>query len=603
MAEVADSEAVHLFVERAQAAAEDFEIDEENVEAVAEICVRLDGLPLAIELAAPRVRTLTPQALLRRLDQRLTLLIGGAQDVDERQRTLRGTIDWSYDLLLRAGAGAVQAAGRVRRRLPARRGRGGRRRRRARVSSTASTRSSRRVCCARRTDSDGEPRFWMLETIREYALERLESSRELEAARRLHADWFAGLAERLDSEARTGDQPASVARLDDDYANLRAAIQLARESREGELLLRLATALWPFWSTRGYVAEGRRALEDALELAGRRPARALLGLSSLRVFSGSSDGLLDDVHEALRGAEELGDLLTLAEAWNLLGRVEGTVMGALGRAEEAWRQALDYAERGNLRAERAESIGWLMMSANFGPLPVEEGIARCRQFHDEAADDAFIRGNACVELGALEAMRGDFRLARELLADGLQTIADLGFSLRAAMSAQEAFYVEMLAGDTAEALRIMRESYATLEPMGERGYLSSAAALLAHALCAQGELDEAERFSQTSEDASAPDDVFSQVLWRSGRAKIRARGGEFAEAEALGREAVALAETTDLLNTQGDTLADLAEVIALAGRPAEAIAVLEQAAERFKRKGNRTSLERVRNSARELTSE
>jgi predicted ATPase/class 3 adenylate cyclase len=600
VAEVADSEAVNLFVERAQAAVEDFEIDEENVAAVAEICVRLDGLPLAIELAAPWVQTLTPQALLRRLDQRLTLLIGGAQDMDERQRTLRGTIDWSYDLLLEqeqelfrrlgvfVGGCRLDAAEAV-------------------CAPGASVLDGldsllEKSLLRRRADSDGEPRFWMLETIREYALERLESSDELEAGRRRHADWFAELAERLDSEARTGDQPASVARLDEDYANLRAAIQWAREGREGELLLRLATALWPFWSTRGYVAEGRRALEDALELAGRRPARALLGLSSLRVFSGSSEGLLDDVHEALRAAEEHGDLLTLAEAWNLLGRVEGTVMGALGRAEEAWRQALDYAERGNLRAERAESIGWLMMSANFGPLPVEEGIARCGQFHDEAVDDAFIRGNACVELGALEAMRGDFRLARELLAEGLRTIADLGFSLRAAMSAQEAFYVEMLAGDTAEALRIMRESYATLEPMGERGYLSSAAALLAHALCAQGQLDEAERFSQTSEGASAIDDVFSQVLWRSARAKIRARRGEFAEAEALGREAVALADTTDLLNTQGDTLADLAEVIALAGRPAEAIAVLEQAVERFERKGNRTSLERVRNSARELAS-
>jgi predicted ATPase len=602
VADVADSDAVRLFVERAQAAAEEFEVDEENVGAVAEICVRLDGLPLAIELAAPWVRTLTPQALLRRLDQRLTLLIGGAQDMDERQRTLRGTIDWSYDLLSEEERGLFRRLGVFV---------GGCRLDAAEAVSASAGAGVldgldsllEKSLLRRRADSDGEPRFWMLETIREYALERLESSGELEAGRQLHADWFAELAERLDSEARTGDQPSAVARLDEDYANLRAAIQWARESRQGELLLRLATALWPFWSTRGYVAEGRRALEDALELAGRRPARALLGLSSLRVFSGSSEGLLDDVHEALRGAEELGDLLTLAEAWNLLGRVEGTVMGALGRAEEAWRQALDYAERGNLRAERAESIGWLMMSANFGPLPVEEGIARCKKFHDEAEDDAFIRGNACVELGALEAMRGDFRLARELLAEGLRTIADLGFSLRAAMSAQEAFYVEMLAGDTEEALRIMRESYATLEPMGERGYLSSAAALLAHALSAQGELDEAERFSQTSEDASAPDDVFSQVLWRSARAKIRARRGEFAEAETLGREAVALADTTDLLNTQGDTLADLAEVIALAGRPAEAIAVLEQAAERFERKGNRTSLDRVRHSARELASQ
>ena len=345
--------------------------------------------------------------------------------------------------------------------------------------------------------------------------------------------------------------------------------------RDGELLLRLATALWPFWSTRGYVAEGRQALEDALELAGRRPARALLGLCSLRVFSGNSDGLLDDVQEVLRAAEELGDPLTLAQAWNLLGRVEGTILGSLARAEEAWQQALEHAERGNLPTERAESIGWLMMAANFGPLPVEEGIARCRRFHDEAVDDPFIRGNACVELGALEAMRGDFPLGRELVAEGLETIAGLGFSLRAAMSSQEAFYVEMLAGDLDAAERIARDALTILERMGERSYLSSAAALLAHALSGLGELDEAERFSRTSEEAAAADDAFSQVLWRSARAKIRARRGELAEAEALAREAVALAERTDLLNTHGDTLADLGEVLALAGRPDEAVAVFD----------------------------
>jgi ATP/maltotriose-dependent transcriptional regulator MalT len=199
-------------------------------------------------------------------------------------------------------------------------------------------------------------------------------------------------------------------------------------------------------------------------------------------------------------------------------------------------------------------------------------------------------------------MRGDFPLARELVADGRQTIADLGFSLIAATSAQEAFYVEMLAGDTAEAMRIMRESYAELEPMGERSYLSSAAALLAHAHCARGELVEAERFSRTSEDAAARDDAFSQVLWRSARAKIRAHSGDLAEAEALGRRAVARAEETDLLNTRGDTLVDYAEVLSLAGRPFDATAALERAAEHFERKGNTTSLERVRRSARELAS-
>jgi tetratricopeptide (TPR) repeat protein len=126
------------------------------------------------------------------------------------------------------------------------------------------------------------------------------------------------------------------------------------------------------------------------------------------------------------------------------------------------------------------------------------------------------------------------------------------------------------------------------------------AALLAHALSGLGELDEAERFSRTSEDVAASDDAFSQVLWRTGRAKIRARRGELAEAEALAREAVAVAERTDLLNTRGDTLADLGEIVALAGRPADAVAAFEQAAELFERKGNRASLERVRLAVADL---
>ncbi len=593
-------ESVRLFAERAHAAVPEFALTEENRDAVAEICARLEGLPLAIELAAPRVRTLAPAALLRRLDQRLALLTGGAQDLDERQRTLRGTIEWSYDLLV-ANEKTLFARLGV-------------------FVGGCRPEAVRAVCdpdgslyetvldgldslvekslLRQRADSDGEPRFSMLGTIREFALEKLESAGEADAVRRRHAGWFAELAEALDAESRTGDQAAAIARLGDDHSNLRAAIDQAREGRDGELLLRLATALWPFWSTRGYVAEGQRALEDALELAGRRPARALLGLCSLRFLSGSSDGLLADVNDVLRAAEELEDTLTLTQAWNLLGRIEGTLLGSMARAEEAWRQALEYAERESLRAERAESIGWLMMSANFGPLPVEEGIARCRRFREEAIDDPVIQANACVEQAALEAMRGDFRVARELLAKGRQLLADLGFTLLVAMTAQEGHYVEMLAGDPAAATRILRESYAELEQMGERAYLSTAAALLAHTLYAEGEHDEAERFSRVSEEAAASEDVFSQVLWRSARAKIHARRGELAEAEALAREAVALADRTDMLNTQGDTLANLGEVLSLANRPDEAVSVLEQAASCFEKKGNSVSLEQVRARAR-----
>jgi predicted ATPase len=271
-------ESVQLFADRAQAAVPEFAVTDENEDTVAEICRRLEGLPLAIELAAPRVRTLRPPALLRRLEERLSLLTGGPQDFDERQRTLRGAIEWSYDLLLareqtlftRLGTfvggcrlNAAQAVCDPDRALYE-----------ALLDGLDSL--AEKSLLHLRTDSDGEPRFWMLESIREFALEKLESAGELDAARRRHMNWFAELADYLDAEWRAGAQPASIARLEDDYPNVRAAVDRAREDPDGELLLRLATTLWPFWATRGYVAEGLRTLEEALQLAGRRPARALV---------------------------------------------------------------------------------------------------------------------------------------------------------------------------------------------------------------------------------------------------------------------------------------------------------------------------------------
>src|SRR5919108_1729245 len=256
-AEVAECESVRLFLERAQAAAADFAVSDENLEAVAEICVRLDGLPLAIELAAPRVRTLTPPALLRRLDQRLLLLTGGAQDLDERQRTLRGTIEWSYDLLLEKEKTLFTRLGVFV---------GG-----CRLDGAESVCDPdgelglelldgldslvQKSLLRQRADSDGEPRFWMLETIREFAVELLESSGEAADAWARHAAWTADEVERLDLDSRTGEHPAFLTRVDDEYTNVREAIAWARRTGDGELLLRLATAVWGFWLARGYSAE------------------------------------------------------------------------------------------------------------------------------------------------------------------------------------------------------------------------------------------------------------------------------------------------------------------------------------------------------------
>jgi hypothetical protein len=388
--------------------------------------------------------------------------------------------------------------------------------------------------------------------------------------------------------------------VDDEYPNVREAIAFARTTGDGELLLRLATALWGFWSSRVYGAEGRRALEDALELSGQRPARTLLGLCTLRMLSGSGEQLSEAAEEALAACERSGDDYSLAQAWNLVGRVAGTVKGTLGIAEEAWRQALSFARLGNYRAELAESISWLMVSAVFGPLPVEDGIARCGEFLASDGDDPTIRATCSVERAVLEAMRGRIDSARELLAEGRRTIEESGLTLWAALNAQETFLVEQLAGTPGAASEALRESYETLDEGGERAFLSSIAGFLAHALLAEGKDDEADRFSRESERAAAPDDVLSQVLWRTARAKLLARRGELEPAQALAREAVTVGEPTDLLAMRAEALSDLAEVLAFAGKREESLAVLGQASELCERKGNVTALARARARAEEL---
>jgi predicted ATPase len=587
------AESVRLFAERAHAAALEFDVTEENEDAVAEICRRLDGLPLAIELAATRIRSLPPPAILRRLDQRLKLLTGGAQDLDERQRTLRGTIEWSYELLPQNE-----------RELFARLG----------VFVGGSRLDAAEALCGaieidvldglhslveksllrQRPDADGEPRFWMLETIREFALGVLAEAGTLPEARQAHAELFLELAERVDVESRTGDQATLFDQLDADNANLRAGVDWAEETGDADLQLRLATALWGFWATRGHIAEGTTVLENALALAGHRPARALLGLCTLRILRGESESLEDDIREALRACEELGDDYSLAQAWNLQGRLDGGLLGRLGAGEGSWREALLFAERGGFSAEKAESVNWLLISAIFGPLPVDEGIARCKEFANDAGGEPMIQAWCRCGQGVLQAMRGDFRIARELLAAGRRSLEELGQPVWVAVTGQEAFFVEMLAGDPAAAAAALRESYDALSEMGERSFRSTIAGLLAHALSALGEVDEAEHFSRACEEAAADEDVFSQVLWRSARAKVLARRGEAEAAEAVGREAVAIAERTDLLNTQADALLDLAEVLARAGRAEEAKAAALEAAGRFERKGNIPSLARAR---------
>src|SRR5439155_1274260 len=238
---------------------------------VSEICRTLDGLPLAIELTAARIKLLSPQAILARLEQRLELLTGGAADLPTRQWTLRSAIDWSYNLLdegeqtlfsrlgifvggcsLEGAANVCTAPGEV--------GLG-------KVMDGIGSLVDKSLI-RQRDGADGEPRFTMFETIREYARERLAERDELEELRRRHADRYVALTETAEPELTGPNQGAWLERLDEENDNIRAAIGWSLASGEVESALRMAGALVRFWSTRGHMTEGRRWLAEALAASG-----------------------------------------------------------------------------------------------------------------------------------------------------------------------------------------------------------------------------------------------------------------------------------------------------------------------------------------------
>jgi predicted ATPase len=297
---------VRLFIERAKSAKADFEVTDENAPAVAEICVRLDGLPLAIELAAARIKMLPPKAMLQRLTSRLKFLTGGARDLPERQRTLRATIEWSHALLdegertlfarlaVFSGVrtlGAIEAICDAEGDLPVDTFDG--------ISSLLD-----KSLLKHEEGPGGEPRFVMLETVHEFAREKLGQSEEAEQIKRVHAQYFLTLAEEAYPELRGPDQLEWLESLEAEHDNMRAALSWALERKEAEVALRLGGALWWFWSVRGYHSEGRRWLEAALAIeVGGSPevrAMALAGAGALASDQGDLDRAKEACEEGLQ---------------------------------------------------------------------------------------------------------------------------------------------------------------------------------------------------------------------------------------------------------------------------------------------------------------
>jgi predicted ATPase/class 3 adenylate cyclase len=318
---LAQSDAVRLFIERARAVKPDFMVTAENASAVAEIVFHLDGLPLAIELAAARVKILTPQAMLPRLKQGLDLLASPGLDRTDRQRTLRGAIAWSYDLLddgmqrLFARC-AVFVGGAQLEQLEAVCGDAGEIGRDVLEGVGELVDQS----LLRQIEVDGEPRFRMLVTIRGYALERLAERGEAADLRTRHLAAYVALAERARPELQGKDQKRWLDAVELEHDNLRAALEFAISDGHADEAARLVYALWRFWQSRGYLREGRSWAERAVAVPGATPElrlRALEALGGLVYWMGDL-AMLTHYGAALDLAREIGDPKEIAlAAYNL----------------------------------------------------------------------------------------------------------------------------------------------------------------------------------------------------------------------------------------------------------------------------------------------
>jgi predicted ATPase len=473
--ELAQSPAVALFVERTRAIKPDFELTEAHARPVAEICARLDGLPLAIELAVARSKVLTPAALLARLTNRLDLLTGGSRDLATRQQTLRGTIAWSYDLLdpsertlfarlgVFIGGCSLEAAEAI-----ATGSAGGAKQRAMGNGHSAAAHphqpSLTRLeldlldgltslvdkSLLRQTEaSDGEPRFSMLETIRDYATERLIESDEYELLRYEHAQHFLALAEHAEAGLTGPNQVTWLERLEAEHDNLRAALGWAREQNAAETALRMSGALWRFWYTRGYLSEGRRWLDQALamvesglpvmhaEAAGQASpedltasaalrAKVLNGAGGLAWAQGDYAPAQTFYENSLALRRELGDKRGIATALNNLGIVAQR-QGDYERTQALYEEALALFRNLGDRTNVARLLD------NLGVMAHDKGDdTQARAFYEEsltlrrALDDKSGLANVFMNLGEVAQSQGQSTQAISHYVESLALRSELG---------------------------------------------------------------------------------------------------------------------------------------------------------------------------------
>ncbi len=488
-------EAVGLFVERARAVKPDFEVTNESATAVAEICVRLDGLPLAIELAAARIKMLPPKAMLQRLSNRLKLLTGGARDLPERQRTLRGAIEWSHALLdqgeqvlfarLAVFSGgrtleAIDAICDAEGDLP--------------VDTFEGVSSLLDKSLLRQEEGPGgEPRFVMLETVHEFAREKLKESAEAEQIKRTHAQYFLILAEEAYPELKGANQLEWLDRLEAEHDNMRAALSWALELEEAEVAIRLGGALWLFWFVRGYHSEGRRWLQEALAMDERGSpdsrAMALAGVGWLAAHQGDLDRAQEACEEGLQlpanEASEARRCLLVFLGWVERERED------YGRATQLFEESLALSQQMSDTYWHATSLSNLALVSHY-----LRNAERATELYKESMDLFREQGDKqslayCLNnLGMVAYSQGDLGRAAMLTEEGVALVRELGARVDVALGLCNLGWIALLQDDLGRAGDHYRESLSLSWDTGLTPLVQSA---LEGFACLAGANEEAQR--------------------------------------------------------------------------------------------------------------
>jgi predicted ATPase/class 3 adenylate cyclase len=534
--------AVRLFLDRAVAVHPSFRVTPQNAPAVALICARLDGIPLAIELAAARIRVLPPAELLTRLEDRFRLLTGGSRTALERHRTLQAAVDWSYDLLTAPEKLLFD---------------------RLSVFAGGWTLASAEAVCAgdgiagdavldlltRLVDQslvlvdeqpDGTARYRLLETLRAYAQAHLAAHGAAEALRQRHARVYLALVEAV--EARVRSDPVLLDRAEREHDNCRAALRWLLDQGEAEASLRFAAAMGPFWAERGHLTEGRRWLAAALA-AGAGVSEVSTGVRAKAL--GEAAGLAGDQGDAATGRtlatealalwREVGDRWGIAKTTGTLGWLEN-LLGDRAAARRHYEQSLALSRR----------------------LGYTERIAF-----------------ALNGLGAFAAREGDAARGRSLLQESLALRRELGLQNLAANTLMNLGNVAFAEDDHVRATRLYEESLALSRALGARSRVATALNLLGEVARSEGDCARAAaRYEEalTLNRELGNQRAIAQTLCNLGHARLRQ--GDRAEAAACFREGLTLSHAYGHPQLEAESLAGCAGVAAVEGHPRRAARLL-----------------------------